>query len=93
MSLGLESDLRQLQIELLANPRKGDVEPGTGGLRKARMADSPRGKGKRSGIRIIYLFAATRRIVYLLFVYSKDETDRLSADQRKQLKAVAEGLR
>lgn len=34
--LGLEESLRDLQQELLANPEAGDLEPGTGGLRKIR---------------------------------------------------------
>jgi hypothetical protein len=51
-ALGLEASLQRLQAELLANPEAGDVEPGTGGLRKIRMADPSRGKGKRSGARV-----------------------------------------
>jgi hypothetical protein len=49
-ALGLEESLQQLQLELLANPEAGDVEPGTGGLRKIRLADPKRGKGKRVGL-------------------------------------------
>src|SRR5437667_10691403 len=45
--LGLEDALRGLQLELLENPTAGDLDPGTGGLRKVRMADPTRGKGKR----------------------------------------------
>ena len=43
-TLGLEESLRGLQLELLANPEAGDVDPGTGGLRKIRMRDPARGK-------------------------------------------------
>ena len=42
MALGLEDSLRMLQQELLTNPEAGDVEPGTGGLRKIRMRDPGR---------------------------------------------------
>jgi hypothetical protein len=49
MALGLEDSLQILQQELLADPEAGDVEPGTGGLRKIRMRDPGRGKGKRGG--------------------------------------------
>jgi hypothetical protein len=45
----------ELQAELAANPRVGDVMPGCGGLRKLRLADPRRQKGKRSGARLIYL--------------------------------------
>ena len=41
--LGLELPLRELQMELMANPTAGDVDPGTGGLRKVRMPDPGRG--------------------------------------------------
>ena len=48
-ALGLEASLRRLQAELLANPEAGDVEPGTGGLRKIRIADPSRGKANAPG--------------------------------------------
>jgi hypothetical protein len=47
--LGLETDLHVLQQELLENPTRGKLDPGTGGLRKIRMPDSSRGKGKSGG--------------------------------------------
>ena len=47
--LGLEELLRSLQLELVASPEAGDLDPGTGGLRKIRLADPTRGKGRRSG--------------------------------------------
>lgn len=54
-ALGLENQLRELQLDLVANPEAGTVDPGTGGLRKVRMADPARGKGKRGGARVHYL--------------------------------------
>lgn len=38
---------------LAANPRTGDVIPGTGGIRKLRWR--AKGKGRRGGARVIYL--------------------------------------
>src|SRR5713101_1630475 len=55
-ALGLEESLRGLQLELLDNPEAGDVEPGTAGLRKIRLGDPTRGKGKRGGARVHYLW-------------------------------------
>ena len=44
-ALGLnEEDLLRLQIELLADPKAGDVMQGTGGFRKMRFAFEHRGK-------------------------------------------------
>jgi hypothetical protein len=41
-TLGLEERLHRLQTELLVNPEAGDVDPGTGGLRKIRLPDPSR---------------------------------------------------
>src|SRR5690348_3527472 len=47
--------LRSLQNLLLADPRRGDPIPGCGILRKLRFGEPGRGKGKRGGVRVIYL--------------------------------------
>lgn len=53
-ALGLnEEDLLRLQIELLADPKVGDVMQGTGGVRKMRFAFEHRGKS--GGVRVIYV--------------------------------------
>ena len=91
--LGLEDALRRLQLELLENPAAGDLDPGTGGLRKVRMADPTRGKGKRGGARVHYLWLPHRDVIYLLFAYSKDEDATLSQQQKKVLRAVVEGIK
>jgi len=91
--LGLEEDLRRLQAALLANPEAGATDPGTGGLRKVRMAASSRGKGKRSGARVHYLWLPPHGVVYLLFVYGKDELDALEPARKKQLKRVVEQIK
>ena len=91
--LGLEDALRGLRLELLKNPTAGDLDPGTGGLRKVRMVDPTRGKGKRGGARVHYLWLPDREVIYLLFAYSKDEDDTLSERQKKALRAVVEGIK
>ena len=87
-ALGLEGALRGLQLELLDNPEAGDVEPGTAGLRKIRLGDPTRGKGKRGGARVHYLWLPHRGRIYLMFVYGKNEASNLTADQKKQLREV-----
>ncbi len=91
--LGLEGALRGLQLELLENPTVGDLDPGTGGLRKARMADPTRRKGKRGGARVHYLWLPHREVIYLLFAYSKDEAGTLSEHQKKALREVVESIK
>ena len=92
-ALGLENSLQRLQAELLANPEAGDVEPGTGGLRKVRISDPTRGKGKRGGARVHYLWLAHKGRIYLIFVYGKNESTTLTAGQKRQLRELATKIR
>jgi hypothetical protein len=50
-----DDEYRQLQQDLLENPECGTLMPRTGGFRKLRWADRRRGKGKRGGLRIIFI--------------------------------------
>lgn len=93
VGLGLEEILRQLQLELLENPEAGDLDPGTGGLRKVRVPDPTRGKGKRGGARVHYLWLSQKQRIYFLYVYSKDDADSLTADQKRQLRDVVRQIR
>jgi hypothetical protein len=49
-----DAALLELQQSLMSNPEAGRVIQGTGGLRKVRVPDPRRGKGKRGGLRVIY---------------------------------------
>jgi len=93
VALGLEEPLRELQLHLLHDPEAGALDPGTGGLRKIRIGDPGRGKGKRSGARVHYLWLPAPSLVYLLYVYSKDEADSLTAKQKHQLRTVVDAIR
>jgi hypothetical protein len=79
----------EFQKELIANPCKGDVMPGCGGLRKMRIADPRRQKGKRGGARVIYLHVAEAEQFLLLDIYGKDEKDDLTPSQKKDLRELA----
>jgi hypothetical protein len=81
--------MSEMQRVLQDDPDAGSVMPGCGGLRKVRVADLRRGKGKRGGARIIYLHVAEADIIYLLDIYSKDEKEDLTANQKKVLKEIA----
>jgi len=91
--MGLEEPLRRLQLHLAANPTAGRLDPGTGGLRKVRLADPARTRGKRGGARALYLWVPSSRVVYLLFVYSKEDLDTLTADQKRALRAVVRAIK
>jgi hypothetical protein len=85
--------LAELQRELLNDPDAGAVMTGCGGLRKMRVADPRRGKGKRGGIRVIYLHVADAELIFLMDIYDKDDRADLSTDEKKVLKCVAESYR
>ena len=78
--------IRSIQDAILENNSIGNTIAGTGGIRKFRMPDISRGKGKRGGLRIIYLDLPEREITYLLYLYGKDEADDLSNDEKKVFK-------
>ena len=80
---------REFQNDLAANPAKGQVVAGCGGLRKIRVKDEGRGKGKRGGARVVYLHIPEACRIDLLAIYGKDEKDDLSADERKVLASLA----
>jgi hypothetical protein len=84
---------REMQNELLENPEKGDVMPDCGGLRKVRIEEPRRGKGKRGGCRVIYLHIPEADRIDMVAIYSKSQQDDLTADQRKTLKVLAEHAR
>ena len=79
----------KLQKELVANPQKGDVMPGCGGLRKLRIADPRRQKGRRGGARVIYLHIPEVNQFLMLDIYSKGEKDDLSPAEKKDLRELA----
>ena len=85
--------LREIQTELLKNPESGSIIQGTGGLRKLRVADPGRGKGKRGGYRVIYLDLPRIERTYLLALYDKDEKDDISNEEKKILRVWAEKLK
>lgn len=82
-----------VQQELMDNPDRGDVMSGCGGLRKLRTKSPQRGKGKRGGCRLIYLYVPEARCFYLLDIYGKNEKDDLSAAEKKVLAQLADKLK
>jgi hypothetical protein len=73
----------------MTDPDRGEVMPGCGGLRKARFAEQRRGKGKRGGVRVIYLHIPEADRIDMLTIYSKGEKEDLSEDEKKTLRALA----
>ena len=81
-------EYQSLQNALLENPALGDLMPGTGGFRKLRWADARRRKGRRGGLRIIYLHFLSDHQIWLMTLYNKDEAADLTTVEKKMLKAA-----
>jgi hypothetical protein len=90
--LGLtDENLRELQNILLENPKAGSVIQGTGGLRKIRISMDE--KGKRGGARVLYVDIELKESIYFVNVYSKNEKEDLTEDEKKAFKAVIKILK
>jgi len=90
--LGLTDDnLRELQKILLDNPKAGDVIQGTGGLRKIRIPLD--NTGKRGGGRVIYADIEFKETIYFINVYTKNEKDDLTEEEKRAFKAVVKILK
>lgn len=50
-------------------------------------------KGKRGGIRVIYLHVAEADVNFLIDIYGKDEQADLTIGQKKALRALAESYK
>lgn len=87
-----DEDLNEFQIKLILNPEQGDVIPGTGGLRKTRVAIGEKGIGKRSGARVIYVDFIVYEKIYLFDVYPKNVKIDLSSEEKKLIKKALESL-
>lgn len=72
----------------MKSPEAGEVIAGTGGLRKLRVADRTRGRGKRGGLRVIYYWRIAADQFWLFPLYDKDEAADLTASERKALGAM-----
>lgn len=84
---GIES----LAVYLSNYSSAGDVIPGASGARKLRWA--AKGKGKRGGSRIIYVYVMIAASVYLLRCYAKNVKTDLTAQEKKELRQIAAHLK
>lgn len=83
--------IEALAVYLINHPDAGDVIPGSGGVRKLRWA--AKGKGKRGGARIIYLYVVIAARIYLIRCYAKNVKTDLTADEKKELRQIAAYLK
>ena len=86
-NIGLDRDDEiDIEQEILDNPEIGKVMKGTGGVRKFRKALS--NTGKRGGVRIVYVDFPKYGKVYLIELFSKNEKENLTKEERNDLKKL-----
>ncbi len=88
-----DEEYRLFQADLIKKPEAGSVIPGTGGLRKIRWRDRRRGKGKRSGLRVIYYYLLEGSQIWLITLYDKGEADDLTAAERKAYRGLVSEIK
>jgi hypothetical protein len=83
--------IEALAVYLAGHPNAGAVIPGAGGTRKLRWA--AKGKGKRGGARVIYVYVVIAARVFLIRCYAKNVKSDLTPDERKQVRQIAANLK
>ena len=73
------------------NFARGDIMPGTGGIRKIRWQAN--GRGKRGGVRVIYYVYNENHPIYLLYAYPKNVQVNLTESEKKLFRVVVEQLK
>lgn len=87
----LREDLIDFKKQIAENPESGDMVPGTGGVRKARLKSAS--KGKRGGFRVCYYDIVNIELIYLIAIYPKNVQEDLTTEQKKALKELVGILR
>ena len=80
-----------LQTFLSAHPDAGSIIRGSGGIRKIRWRT--KGRGKRSGIRVVYYWLVADDQIHLLTLYGKGVKDDLSPAERAAWRKIVEEIK
>lgn len=84
-----DDEYSKLQQALLTNPEAGALIPRSGGVRKLRWGVA--GRGKRGGVRVIYLLRTRRGQIWMLTLYPKNVAEAIPAHVLKQIKDEIDG--
>ena len=85
-----DEDLRRLELDIIQNPKIGEVIPGTGRLRKMRFAYN--NKGNSGSVRVCYVDFDHHAVIYLIVVYAKAKKENLSKEECTVLKKLIKTL-
>jgi hypothetical protein len=75
-----EEERAQIVSCIAADPKGGDLMPGTGG------ALAPPGQGKRGGYRVITFYSGEDIPVFLLSMFAKNEKSDMSQAEKNELR-------
>lgn len=79
-----EDQLGELQEYIAKTPDRGDLIPGTGGMRKLRYAYDA--LGKRGGLRVIYYVREQEGHIWLIAVYGKNATENMESSTLEKVR-------
>lgn len=85
-----DTELRQLEIDILKDPRLNPVIPGTGRLRKMRFAFE--GQGKSGSVRVLYVDFENVKLIYMIGAFPKSEKGNLTKAEKNAIKKVIEDI-
>jgi hypothetical protein len=90
LALLKDDEYRELQVELMEDPERGDLISGGGGIRKLRFATQ--GRGKSGGVRVIYYWMKEDHQIYMLVMYPKSVKDNLTDKETALLRDLVKEL-
>lgn len=82
----LQEDFDKLQEFLAEFPLAGDLLVGAGGIRKVRLKGAS--SGKSSGFRVCYYYYGINECLYLIYLYSKNKLENITAEDKKEFKKI-----
>jgi len=84
-----DDEYRVLQQALVRNPELGDLIPGSGGVRKVRWGAA--GRGKRGGLRVIYVARSAQGQMWMLTAYAKNVREDIPVHVLRKIKEEIDG--
>jgi len=88
-----DNSFRELQAMLIADPERGDVIEGTGGVRKLRYSTKKRNSGKSGGIRIIYFYVTEKGKIYLVSIIDKVKKENITKEEANLMRKLTKALK
>ena len=86
-----DEDLHEMQNFTMTHLDAKNIIPGTEGIRKIRW--EARGRGKRSGVRTIYIDLLSSEEIFFLFCYPKNQQVDLSEREKSMLNRIVREIK